>query len=102
MNDQEWIPIRYRDFHDFPRAFVIARENEWLLFDCPFSDDLDEYPDEFQVYRLARTLIERIDDVPWTDLAVGSERLGIVPTKAVVFDDTGRKSVRSDVLDFIR
>ncbi len=64
----KWFPIRYREFYDFPRAFVVEHENDLLLFDCPFSDDLDDYPTEFTVYRVDDELRARIDSLSWTGL----------------------------------
>ena len=46
---EEWNPIRYRDFYDFPRAFVVEHAGELLFFDCLFSDTLDDYGKEYVV-----------------------------------------------------
>jgi hypothetical protein len=32
------LPIRYRDFYDIPRAFVIEHPGETLFFDCSFDE----------------------------------------------------------------
>lgn len=52
MSSERWIPIRYREFYDIPRAFVIENAGELLLFDCPFDDVADSYGDSYTVIRL--------------------------------------------------
>ena len=49
----EWIDIvEYRDFSDVPRIFVIVVDERTFLFDCPFDEQIDDYPDEYTVYEL--------------------------------------------------
>lgn len=43
------LPIHYREYWDRPRVFVVPFEGQWVLFDCPFNDALDEYPDYYTV-----------------------------------------------------
>lgn len=53
-DDSTLVPInfRYGEFWDVPRIFVVEHEGQLWLFDCPFSDELDDYPDEYAVYLL--------------------------------------------------
>jgi len=97
----QWAPIRYRDFYDFPRAFVVERAGDLLFFDCPFSDALDDYGKEYTVFRIKDELRDRIDHMSWTDLADYSDRIGIVPTEAVKFDETRRQAINTDVFALI-
>lgn len=52
MNSNVWIPIQYRDFYDIPRIFVMHHLGDTFVFDCPFDDDADEYPEYYVVRRL--------------------------------------------------
>jgi hypothetical protein len=47
----DWAPIRYRDFYDLPRIFITSYNGQDYLFDCPFDDELDDYPDSYRVYQ---------------------------------------------------
>lgn len=96
-----WLPIRYRDFYDIPRAFVVERAGDLLFFDCPFSQALDDYGEEYTVYRVQDELRDRIDLISWTDLGNQSECIGVVPTKAVKFDATKRRAIIADVFELI-
>lgn len=97
-----WIPIRYRDFHDVPRAFVIEHEEGLLFFDSPFDERRDEYPDHYRVYRLARELSVVLDAGSWEGLARRGEFIAEVPVHAVRFDDTLRAAVEDSVLKMIK
>ena len=47
-----WLPIRYRDFYDLPRAVVVEFRDEMYLFDCLFDREIDEYESTYTVYLL--------------------------------------------------
>ena len=98
---ERWLPIRYRDFYDIPRAFVVEHAGDLLFFDCPFSQALDDYGEEYTVYRITDELRDRIEVISWTDLGNQSERIGVVPTKAVVFDPTKRRAIDAEVLNLL-
>jgi hypothetical protein len=85
-------PITYRGFYDVPRMFVLRLRGAQLFFDCPFDDELDDYPDTYTVYRLPDALA--VENVPsWYDLPAMGERLGRIPLAEVHFDPTRRRSV---------
>ena len=92
-----WIPIRYRDFYDVPRAFVTTHDGHTFFFDCPFNQELDEYPAEYYVYRLGDEIRDGIDSISY--ISDRLERVGTVPVAAVVFDATRRASISADVFD---
>ncbi|HYR12146.1 MAG TPA: hypothetical protein VEQ60_30450 [Longimicrobium sp.] len=98
MSTETWIPIRYRDFYDIPRAFVIQRGAETLLFDCPFDDELDDYPEHYTVIRLEPGAAATLDQSSWHGLAGRGLLLGTVPTRQVRFDPTRRTAVDAAVL----
>lgn len=97
-----WLPIRYRGYWDVPRIFLVRHANNLYLFDCPFSEELDDYPDVFTVY-----LLPEIPDAAtpndWTTLpALALNVVGRVPVSAVQFDPTRRAAIAADVFDVIR
>jgi len=95
----EWVPIRYLGFWDVPRNFLVRHDGELLLFNCPFSEELDDYPETYAVYVLPEMTREEIDR-DWVGLPDQAIRnLGDVPISAVQFDPTRRKEIRSDIFD---
>jgi hypothetical protein len=96
-----WLPIRYRDFYDVPRAFVIEHAGCVFFFDCPFSESDDDYSEDYLVCRVSDELRDRIDAISWADLGNRSERVGAVPTKAVTFDATKRRAISGAVLELL-
>lgn len=86
-----WLPIRYRDFYDIPRAVVVEWQGGLYLFDCPFDVDADQYPAVYDVVRLPEHVRANIDEISWTDLARRGHLIGSVPTTAVEFDESRRR-----------
>jgi len=93
-----WVPIRYRDFYDVPRAFVAEHEGAKYFFDCPFDEALDEYPDRYRVYRLALGANTEVQEASWEGLAKEGVYLRDVPVRTITFDPTRRASIDSAVL----
>src|SRR5262245_25259985 len=100
MSDR-WLPIRYRGFHDIPRAFVVELGDEMLQFNGPFDDALDHYAETFTVYKVNHDVRPRFDEPSWVDLHQGCLRIGVVPAKAITFDATRRASINTDVLKLL-
>jgi hypothetical protein len=100
MND-DWLPIRYRDFYDIPRAFVVEYAGSLLLFDCLFSQALDDYEENYAVYRIEDELRARIDTISWVDLGNRSVHVGLVSTGAVEFDPTKRQAIKASVFKLL-
>ncbi len=98
MSAERWIPIRYRDFHDIPRAFVIEDSGELLLFDCPFDDEAGDYSVSYVVIRLDPSANAVVDQPSWTDLSKLGSVIGHVPAADVRFDPTKRVAVSAEVL----
>ena len=97
-----WLPIRYRGYWDVPRIFLVQFANGLYLFDCLFSEALDDYPDDFTVYLLP-DLSDA--DIPndWTTLSgLATRVVGTVPVSAVRFDPTKRAAIDADIFDSIR
>ncbi|HEY2852439.1 MAG TPA: hypothetical protein VGJ18_06305 [Gemmatimonadaceae bacterium] len=91
----DWLSIVYRDFYDVPRAFIVERNAELYFFDCPFSDELDDYPQAFNIYRLPEESREGLDTQSWAGLQARGEFVGTIPIKLVEFDNSKRESIRS-------
>ena len=66
-----WTPIRYRDFFDIPRAFVVEYTGDLYFFDCPFDQRVDEYPDHYDVYRLETSAALDLTTDSWQSLSAG-------------------------------
>jgi hypothetical protein len=85
------VQIVYRDFFDVPRLFAFRLRESWFVCDCPFEPSLDDYPTEYEVYRLAG--YDGADPTAeWPKLKPVSEFAGRVPVGAVIFDPTRRHS----------
>jgi len=95
-----WLPIRlYRDFYDVPRAFLVERAGTVLLFDCPFDDAADDYPDRYRVYRMPPDALTTAAQGSWVELWRQGQFLTEVPVAAVQFDTTRRVAADVPSLD---
>lgn len=93
------VKIKYRDFYDVPRIFIVKHRDMQLLFDSRFDEDLDDYPDFYKVF-----VLPDISDGDlrgsWEHLAKRAVRfLGEVRTSAVRFDPSKRRTIESAVID---
>ena len=95
---EDWLPIRYRDFHDVPRAFVVEHRGQLLFFDCPFDDALDDYPDHYSVIRLPPAASTLVSQASWTGLASEGTVIGRIPVREVRFDPSRRAAIDAAVL----
>lgn len=94
-----WAAIRYRDFYDIPRIFIVAHDGMQYLFDCPFDDELDDFPDCYLVYQLPAILEDELEG-SWERLPGRAERLlGTVPVAEVQFDPTNRERINTTVIE---
>ncbi len=92
-----WVSIRYRDFYDLPRIFIASYEGRQYLFDCPFDDALDDYPESYRVYQLP-LLSEAELQGSWEHLSARAiDFLGTLPLAAVQFDPTKRACINAAV-----
>lgn len=95
---ETWLPIRYRDFYDVPRAVVVEFRGDLYLFDCLFDHDADDYEPSYSVYRLPPEIGD-IDAISWTDLGHRGERIGSVDVPGVEFDTTRREALNAGVFE---
>ena len=96
-----WLPIRYRDFWDFPRAFAVEFDRTLFLFDSLFDYETDDYEDQYTVYVVPEDIGERIDDISWTDLGHRCERVGQIAVHAIEFDQSKRRAIDERVFEQI-
>jgi hypothetical protein len=98
MNNDCWIPIRYRDFWDIPRIFLAVYGERLFLFDCPFEEEAEDYPDHYHVYVLS-PLGEEALAGSWADLSSKAiQHLGDVPLASVQFDPSHRRAINASIL----
>jgi hypothetical protein len=94
-----WAPIKYRDFFDVPRIFLARHRGRWVLFDCEFDQEADDYSPNYHVYLLPELPVEDLRG-DWTHLAKRATRwLGRVEVGKVEFDRTLRERVNLDVVE---
>jgi hypothetical protein len=97
VTGDEWLPFRYRGFHDVPLTIVVEVMNVVYFLHRPFDDELDEYPDNYAVYRLPAAV--NLDRTDWTELAEEGIRVGQVRCEELEFDASRREAFRSHVLE---
>ncbi|MBX9585248.1 MAG: hypothetical protein K2X87_33500 [Gemmataceae bacterium] len=96
----DWVPFSYRGYHDVPRIILVRRGGQVFLFNCPFSVELDDYPDEYEVFLLPPDTHEENLPTDWTLLRDSAVcRLGSVPVDRVTFDPTRQKFLDGAILD---
>jgi len=86
--------IEYRIFHDAPRLILVANEvgDLWIM-DCQFDDELDEYPDSYDLFFIGK----KDGDTDVLDEYVQQgcgEYVQSVRVKDVEFDESRRKKLR--------
>lgn len=97
----QWAAIRYRDFYDVPRIFLVSYDGRQLLFDCAFDEELDDYPNEYCVY-LMPPLTEADLAGSWEQLPRMAKRfLGQVGINEVQFDSTKRNFINASAINQI-
>ena len=93
------VAIRYRDFWDVPRMFIVRHEEHWFLFDCPFDEGKEDFSDTYRVYLLPQIDEEWLAGF-WASLSEKAiRRLKDVPVSQVKWDPTKRKGIDPSILD---
>jgi hypothetical protein len=93
-----WVDINYRGFWDVPRIFFVRHGGQLYLFDCPFDDVIEDYPETYAVYEKPE-LTELDYAGSWAHLADKAvRRIGEVPLDNVKFDPTLRRQIDMAVL----
>ena len=77
---------------------MVELDGVQFLFDCPFNDELDDYPDAYEVFVLPRIAAEDLMG-SWEGLSGrATQYLGRVPTTSVIFDTSRRNAIDASVL----
>jgi len=94
------IPFVYGGYWDIPRIIVFEVDRVLYCLDCPFSEELDDYPDTFQFYRMhARTVPELPTD--WRRLTEDADQIGTIPIARMKFDETRRRYIMMPFSDLL-
>lgn len=91
----EWVPFRYREFYDYPRAIVVEHLGGRFMLDCPFDYSIDEYPEEYQVVALDGD--ESLQG-SWANIRCNGAVLGTVKVSPALFDQSRRRLLRWDLV----
>lgn len=95
----EMIPIKYREFYDIPRMFVVSYHGQIYLFDCPFNEAKDEYPSHYDVHSLPSLTAKDLEG-SWAGLTSRAvSKIAEVSIEEVKFDGTLRDAVDAEVLE---
>ena len=84
-NSENWTPIKYWQYWDFARTFLITHRSLNLVFDSPFLDLKDEYSDYFIVYKIDGDIENVIHNY------LNSNIVDIVPVNEITLDHETRK-----------
>jgi hypothetical protein len=82
----------YSGFYDVPLLFSVKARDGYLVFDCEFDDELDDYPDCYQVKLVLTT--EQMTGEEQRAALPSAVSIGSIPKVELQFDDTQRASVR--------
>lgn len=94
-----WTPIKYMGFWDVPRIFIVQYQGQTLLFDSPFDEALDDYPDVYKVFLMPLLDDEALPE-DWTTLRERATRyFGEVPIARIHFNATNEYSINTAVID---
>jgi hypothetical protein len=97
MTSSNWLPFRYRDFHDVPRLIAVKHKGRTYLFDSPFDDNADDFRDEYTVYLLPDEVVLDLEAESWAHLPSVGTQVGKVSVDDVVFDRTKRRTMNETV-----
>lgn len=96
-----WTQINYREFWDVPRVFFAAHNGRDYLFECPFDEKLDDYPDAYRVYEMPALTDAQLQG-SWENLSnFALSFAGTVPVSGVRFDPTKRCSIDAAVFELM-
>jgi hypothetical protein len=94
----EWLSIRYREFWDVPRIFLVTFQGQLYLFDCPFDEVAEDFAPHYHVFSMPAHDEDELAG-SWNDLSGKAiKSVGDVVLGDVHFDATKRKAIDSEVL----
>jgi hypothetical protein len=96
------IPFLYRDFYDVPRMLLMEYGEKVYLFDCKFDEQLDDYPDRYQVYVLRDWPPESVLSGDWGDICSPRTFVGTAGVHELLFDSSRRECIDDKIFGRIR
>jgi hypothetical protein len=91
--------IRYREFYDVPRAFLVRYKQRFFFFESLFSEQFDDYLQTYDVYLMPELTVEEIDG-SWEQLGQKAIcKVCEIPVIDVKFDSTHRKEIHTELLE---
>ena len=96
----EMVEFQYGGYYDFPRTIVLRYRGEIFLLYGLFDEELDEFPDDYSVYRVPASTENSPEIKSWMFWPNESFRyLGQLPIRSITFDPTQRKALDASILD---
>src|SRR5207302_1388121 len=90
---------KYREFWDVPRMFLVASQGKHFLFDCPFDETTEDFPDAYRVYLMPPSTEEELAG-SWDQLSERAlQYLGKVLIGKVRFDPSRRREIDTAILE---
>lgn len=94
------VPFKYGGFWDVPRDIVLRYRDRFFRLHSYFDDDLDEYPDTYEVDELSNVDGNAILDAKWDVLRDATiAHLGSIPIQSIIFDERRREFIDASFLD---
>lgn len=81
--------IQYREFYDIPRNFFVRYKSKLFLFTCIFNDEIDDYPDTYELYLMPEMTDLEIYLESWIGIeSKAVKKLGKIPVTSVQFGES--------------
>ena len=94
------VPFKYGGFWDVPRDLVLRYRDRSFRLHSYFDDDLDDYPDVYEIDELSDVDESAVLDAKWDLLRNATIiHLGSIPIQRVTFDERKRELIDATFLD---
>lgn len=94
------VPFKYGGFWDVPRDLVLRYRDRSFRLHSYFDDDLDEYPDIYEIDELSNVDESAVLSAKWDLLRDATViHLGSIPIQRVTFDERKRELIDASFLD---
>lgn len=91
--------VQYRDFWDIPRIFIASFGQDWVLFDCKFNEEIEDFETKYRVFLMPTELQATDLTGSWKELPEKALRfLGEIQVDDVEFDESRRKYINSEII----
>ena len=93
------IPIRYREFYDVPRIFLVEFRGYLFLFESMFDEKFDDYSIDYDVFMMPQdSALDLLGS--WDQLSAKAlKHLGKCPIENVTFDESRRREIDAGPLE---